>query len=71
MIFFNCEIGKFCNSCLDIIDQKKRFSMDTILLKGKPVNECYQAHIWLSGEYFPLQNNHDFESAKNSNERES
>ena len=39
---FNCEMGRACKSCLDLISRKETYSTDINMLKRKPANENYQ-----------------------------
>ena len=61
---FNCDMGKSCKSCLDLISQKKTYSTDINMLKRKPPNQYHQMLPHYEGKYDPKQNNIDFESAK-------
>ena len=53
-----------CNTCLDLISQKKTYSTDINMLKRKPPNEYRQMFPLYESEYEPRQNKIDFESAK-------
>ena len=61
---FNCEMGRACKSCLDLISQKKTYSTDINMLKRKPPNEYHQMLPYYVGKYEHTQKNIDFESAK-------
>ena len=61
---FNCEIERSHKSCLDLISQKKSYSIDINTLKIKPPNEKHQMLPYYEGVYEPKQNNIDFQSAK-------
>ena len=61
---FNCEMERSCKSCLDLISQKKTYSTDINMLKRKPPNEYHQMLPYYEGKYETIQNNIDFESAK-------
>ena len=61
---FNCEMERSCKTCLDLISQKKTYSTDINMLKRKPPNEKHQMLPYFEGNYEPMQNNIDFESAK-------
>ena len=62
---FNCEIEKSFKICLDLISQKKTYSTDINILKRKTQNEKHQMLPYYIGNYEPIQNNIDFETAKN------
>ena len=62
---FNCEMEKSCKNCLDLISQKKTYSTDINTLKRKTPNEKHQMLPYYIGNYEPIQNNIDFETAKN------
>ena len=53
-----------CKLCLDLLSQKKTYSTDINTLKRKPPNEKHQMLPNYVGNYEPVQNNIDFESAK-------
>ena len=60
----SCEMVRACNSCLDIISQKKLYSTDINMLKWKPANEYYQMLPYYEVKHKPKQKNIDFESAR-------
>ena len=62
--YFNCEMGRTCKTCLDLISQKKTYSTDINMLKRKLTNEYYQMLPFYEGKFEPRQNNIDCESAK-------
>ena len=62
---FNCEMEKACESCLDLISQKKTYSTDIDMLKRKPPNEKHQMLPCYKGVYEPRDINIDFNPAKN------
>ena len=62
---FNCEMKRTCKSCIDLISQKKTSSNDTNMLKMKLAIEFYQKVPYFEGENEPIQNNIDFECARN------
>ena len=53
-----------CNSCLDLISQKKTYSTQITMLKTIPPNENHQMLPHYEGNYESRQNNIEFESAK-------
>ena len=55
---------KACETCLDLITQKKTYSTNINLLKRKAPNEKHEMLPYYIGEYIPKQINIDFESAK-------
>ena len=61
---FNFEMEKSCESCLDLISQKKSYSTDINLLKRKPPNQYHRMLPHYVDKYEPKQNIIDFESAK-------
>ena len=61
---FNCEMDRTCESCLDLISQKRTYSSDINMLKRKPQNEYYRMLPRYEGEYKPNQIFTDFESAR-------
>ena len=61
---FNCEMERACKTCLDLISQKKKFSIDITMLRRKPPNEKHQMLPYYEGKYIHRQDNIDFESAR-------
>ena len=61
---FNCEMERACESCLELISQKKTHSSDINMLKRKPPNQYHQMLPYYEGKYEPRQNIINFESAK-------
>ena len=55
---------KACESCLDLISQKKTYSTDINMLKRKPPYEYHQMLPHYVGKYEPRHTNIDYESAK-------
>ena len=53
-----------CKSCLDLLGQKKTYSTDNKLSKGKLINERYQKLLWFVGEYCSRQGTIHFESPR-------
>ena len=62
--FFNCEMQRDCNFCLNLKSQMKTYSSDINMLKRKPANKYHQMLPFNIGEQEPKQNNNDFESAR-------
>ena len=61
---FNCEMERACQTCSDLISQKKTYSTDINMLKRKPPNEYHQMLPYYESVYEPKQNIIDFESAR-------
>ena len=53
-----------CETCVDLISQKKIFSTDFNMLKRKPANKYHQLIPYFTGQYEPKQKNIDFDSAR-------
>ena len=64
MNLFNCEMEGACNTCLDLISQKKNYSTDNTMSKRRPPVDCNQLLSWYLGKYIPVQKTNDFESAR-------
>ena len=47
---FNCQEERACESCLDLVSQKKTYCTDINLLKTQPPKEKHQMLPWYVGE---------------------
>ena len=61
---FNCDVERACESCLDLVSQKKTYYTDNNVLRGKSAKEYHQILPWYVGEYKPKTSITDFEAAK-------
>ena len=64
MNYFNCEMERYCKTCLYLISQKKTYSTDINMLKIHPANEKHEILPHYEVVHEPKQNNIDFESDK-------
>ena len=61
---FNCKVDRTCESCLDLVSQRKTYTTDNNRLKREPANECHQMLAWYIGEYKPKTSSFNFEAVK-------
>ena len=64
MNFSNSGTERACKTCLDLISQKKTYSIDINIFKRQPANEKYEKLPYYESEYKPKQNDIVFESAR-------